>query len=336
MAIKYKDYYQALDVPRTATQDEIKQAYRKLARKYHPDVSGGQPGSEDRFKEINEAYEVLKNPEKRRAYDSMGQGMENETEFRPPRGWEEGGARWRTSGGMPEGHGFNFQGTGFSDFFEAFFGSGAAGGSFGEGFGDPFAERGMGARGFRQAGPRRGEDLEADIMVTLEEAIRGSTRQVSVRRQDEIGRPGRVETYQVKIPPGVRQGQSIRLAGKGEPGTGGGTAGNLYLRVRLSEHPDFRVEGSDILHDLSLAPWEAVLGARVSVPTPSGTVTLKVPPGTVSGQKIRLRHQGLPKKGGERGDMFAVVQVQVPRSVSPEEKELWEKLARVSNFRPRR
>lgn len=328
MAIKYKDYYQALGVDRSATQEEIKQAYRKLARKYHPDVAGDKAGAEEKFKEINEAYEVLKDPEKRKKYDSLGREMPHEGEFRPPEGWEQA-AGWRTVGEMPEGFGFNFGGTGFSDFFEAFFGSRRPeGGPFGG------AER-RGA-GYREAAPRRGGDLEADIMVTLEEAIHGSTRKVSVKRGGELGREGRVETYQVKIPPGVRQGQRIRLARKGEPGTGGAPHGDLFLRVRLSEHPYFRVVDSDIYYDLPLAPWEPVLGARVRVPTPSGYVSLKVPPGTVAGQKFRLRQQGLPRPGGTRGDMYAVVQVQVPAAVSDKEKALWEELARTSKFTPRR
>lgn len=326
MAIKFKDYYQILGVRRTARQEEIKQAYRKLARRYHPDVSGGTPGAEDKFKEINEAYEVLKDEEKRRKYDSLGRGMEHEHEFRSPEGWDRGGG-WGTTGEMPEGIGFNVGGTGFSDFFEAFFGSRRMGA-------DPFDRPGTGA-GLRSAGARRGGDLEADIMVTLAEAIRGSRRNVSVQRGVDPGQPGRVETYLVKIPPGVRQGQRIRLAGKGDPGAGGGPPGDLFLRVRLSEDPDFRVVDSDLFYDLALAPWEAVLGALVEVPTPSGSASLKIPPGTVAGKKFRLRQQGLPREGGVRGDLYAVVQVQVPASVSPMEKAMWEELARNSHFRPR-
>lgn len=316
MPIKYKDYYEVLGLNRSASQEDIKQAFRKLARKYHPDVAGGKPGTEDRFKEINEAYEVLKDPEKRRKYDRMGP----EVEQRQTEGWRGG------VGGM-EGAGFNFGGTGFSDFFETFFGSRQTAG-------DPFAGTGPGM-GYRRAGPVQGGDLEADIMVTLEEAIHGSTRQVSVDRSG-WGGSGRRETYQIKIPPGVRQGQRIRLAGKGEPGTGlGARAGDLYLRVRLSEHPFFRVEGSDIHYDLALAPWEAVLGHRVEVWTPSGQVALRIPPGTSSGKKFRLKDQGLSKEGGLRGDMYVVAQIHVPRQLTAKEKALWEELARHSTFRPR-
>ncbi|HLS28066.1 MAG TPA: DnaJ C-terminal domain-containing protein [Opitutales bacterium] len=324
MAIKYKDYYQILNVSRTASQEEIKQAYRKLARKYHPDVSGGAKGAEEKFKEVNEAYEVLKDPEKRRKYDSFGSGMEHDGNFRPPEGWQQQWG-WQSGGGAGEDFDFNFEGTGFSDFFEAFFGSrGTAGrGPFG----------GTVHRGFSERGARQGRDLEADIMVTLEEAIHGSTRQVSVQRGDKAGG---VETYQVKIPPGVRQGQRIRLAQKGEPGSGGARPGHLYLRVRLSEHPHFRVEGHDIYYDLLLAPWEAVLGARVEVPTPDGNAALKIPEGTVSGKTFRFRQKGLPQPGGVRGHMYAVVRIQVPKKVSAEERKLWEELSRISDFHPRR
>lgn len=334
MAIKYKDYYEILGVPRRASREEIRTAYRKLARKYHPDVSGGKPGMEDKFKEINEAHEVLKDPEKREKYDSMGRGMEYEGAFaggfRPHRGAEGRAAAggWTTTGGEPENFGFNFGGTGFSDFFETFFGSRRMGG-------DPFG--GIGAEtGRGRAGPMKGADLEADIMVTLEEAIHGSTRQLNVER----GGPGgsrNVETYQVKIPPGVRQGQRIRLAGKGEPGTGtGASPGDLFLRVRLSEHPDFRVEGSDLYYDLPLAPWEAALGARVEVPTPSGKASLHISSGASSGKKFRLRNQGLPKEGGGKGDFYVVAQVKTPSHTSSAEKALWEELAKVSTFDPRK
>lgn len=326
MAIQYKDYYKALGVARDASQDQIRRAYRKLARKYHPDVARDEPGAEERFKEINEAHEVLKDPEKRRKYDTLGSGVEG-GEFRPSRGWESEG--WEEADRMPGGFGFNVGGTGFSDFFEAFFGSRQAGG---DPFAGPFGEAGPGMGGFRRtAQPRAGADLETDIMVTLEEAIHGSTRQVSVRRDGGV-----TEKYQVRIPPGVRQGQRIRLAGKGEAGVAGGPSGNLYLRVRLSEHPFFRVKEGDIYYDLPLAPWEAVLGTRVEVPTPSGKAALKIPPGTLTGKKFRLRHQGLLKEGGARGDMYVVVQIQVPSEVSLEEKDLWEKLARTSSFEPRR
>lgn len=323
MALRYKDYYEILGVSREAGQEEIKRAFRKLARQYHPDTAGGEAGAEERFKEINEAYEVLKDPQKRQKYDALGGQWQEQGGFRPP---PRQGAGRRSAAAGGEGFDFNFGGTGFSDFFEAFFGSAGMAD-------DLFSEPGFGRQ--KRAADRRGGDLEADIMVTLEEAIQGSVRQVSVERKSAPGRAPAVETYQVKIPRGVRQGQRIRLAGKGEAGLGGGAAGDLYLRVRLAEHPDFRPEGSDLYFELELAPWEAVLGTRVEVPTPSGKIALKVPPGTVGGQKFRLRGQGMPKEAGARGDLFAVARIQVPTHLSPKERSLWEELARTSGFRPR-
>jgi curved DNA-binding protein len=325
MAIHYKDYYATLGVPRSATAEEIKQAFRKLARKFHPDAARGQAGAEEKFKEINEAYEVLKDPEKRKKYDSFGSGWQEASDFRPPPGWGATPGR-RAAGTDGADFEFTFGGTGFSDFFETFFGSSPRGG---ETF---FTGEPMGGGRPRQ---RRGTDLEADILVTIDEAVRGSTRQVTVQRSGgPAGLPKR-ETYQVKIPPGVREGQRIRLAGRGESGVGGGLAGDLFLRVRLAEYPFFRRQGSDLLYDLDLAPWEAVLGTRVEIPTPTGSVMLRIPPGTIAGQKFRLRGQGLPDRDGSRGNIIVVVQVQVPSSVSSEEERLWEELARLSSFQPR-
>ena len=215
---------------------------------------------------------------------------------------------------MPDMEEFQFGGTGYSDFFEHLFG-GMGGGGF----------RGPGGR--RMA--RRGSDIEGDLMVTLEEALRGSAREVTLQRGGE-----KTETYRVKIPPGVREGQRIRLAGKGESGRSGGESGDLYLRVRFARHPDVRVEGSDLYVDLELAPWEAVLGANVPVPTLDGPVTLKVPAGSAAGQKLRLRGQGLPREDGGRGDLYAVLAIAVPTAISPEEKKLWESLAQGSRWIP--
>lgn len=319
--MRYKDYYSILGVPRTASQEEIKRAFRSLARQHHPDSARGDPGAEEKFKEANEAYEVLKDPEKRKKYDALGSGWQDETEFRPPPEWAP-----RGRSGRGPGFDFNVGGTGFSDFFEAFFGSAGM-------EEDPFADPGFyqGGRS-RQA---RGGDLEADLMVTLEEAVRGAVRQVSVQRETRSGYPPSVETYQVRIPPGVRQGQRIRLSGKGESGRSGGGAGDLYLRVRLAEHPTFRIEGDDLYCDLDLAPWEAVLGAKVSIPTPTGSAMLTIPAGTSTGKKFRLRGHGMPAVGGQRGDLYAVAQIQIPLETTAEERKLWEELARSSSFRPR-
>lgn len=307
MAIRFKDYYETLGVPRTAAPEEIKQAFRKLARIHHPDVAKNKAAGEAKFKEINEAYEVLSDPEKRRRYDELGVN------------WQDGGPG--NQGGArrgpmrPQGEaGFEFGGTGFSDFFESFFGRGWNGD--GGAFGHP------------------GQDVEADILVTLEEALRGSLRKVTLRRSSGGGQADRTDTYQVRIPPGVREGQRIRLAGQGEEGSRGESAGDLYLRVRLARHPDFSVEGADLHCDLDLAPWEAVLGVQVKIPTLDGMTSLRVPPGTAAGSRLRLRGLGLPDKGG-RGDLYATVRVQVPASASAEEKSLWEQLARASKFKPR-
>jgi curved DNA-binding protein len=323
MAVKFKDYYQTLGVEPTATPEEIKQAFRKLARIHHPDVAKNKAAGEAKFKEINEAYEVLGDPDKRRRYDELGanwqDGAGRETAGAQPRGAQRGRA----------GSDFEFGGTGFSDFFESFFGGGRDRyGSFGRGDGQHADE----GEGFVHSG----QDVEADIMVTLEEALRGSKRSVTLRRPGADGREDRLDTYQVKIPAGVREGQRIRLAGQGGEGFGGGRAGDLYLRVRLARHPDFTVKGADLYFDLDLAPWEAVLGVRARIPALDGVTSLKVPAGATTGGQLRLRGLGLPREDGTRGDLYAVARIQVPSSPSAAERTLWEKLAKESNFKPRK
>jgi curved DNA-binding protein len=325
MPVQYKDYYEILGVPRTASEAEIKKAFRKLAREYHPDVAKDKKKAEEKFKEVNEAYEVLSDPAKRKKYDELGANWKSGAEFRPPPGWEafQGGQTFRGRGGGGQEFEFHFGGTGFSDFFEQLFGS-------------------MGARrsGFsrfsnfeEQESAERGQDIEGDIMVTLEEAMRGSVRTVNVRRP--AGRSIKTETCQVKIPPGVIEGQRLRIAGRGEAGSSGGVAGDLYLRVRLAKHPDFDVNGHDLIYEAELAPWEAVLGMNLSVPTLDGRVNIKIPSGTQSGQKLRVRGRGLPSRDGGRGDLMVVIKVEVPSKISDEEKKLWEQLARESKFNPR-
>lgn len=348
MAVQYKDYYQILGVARTASEDDIRKAFRKLAREYHPDVAKDKKTAEDKFKEINEAYEVLSDPEKRKKYDELGANWKQGAEFRPPPGWGGSGQRRqrRRSGGQPnpEDFEFHFGGTGFSDFFEQFFsgaGQSGRGGFSSAGFGD-------------EETSLRGSDLEADIMVTLEEAVRGSVRTVNVRRNVTCpqchgsgvagqhgcpqcggeGMVGKLDNYQVKIPAGVREGQKLRLAGKGEAGHGQGPAGDLFLQVRFARHPDFSVRDSDLTYELDLAPWEAVLGVSVDVPTLHGSVSIKIPAGTNNGQKLRVRGKGLPKEGGQ-GDLYVVIQVKLPAKITDAEKELWEKLAKTSDFKPR-
>lgn len=315
MAVQFRDYYETLGVPKTATDDEIKSAFRKLARKYHPDVAKDKKTAEEKFKQINEAYEVLSDPEKRKKYDQLGADWNQPGGFQPPPGWggqqQPGGGfqQWSSGNGGVE---FEFGGTGFSDFFEAFFGGGRGRSAFG-GFGQ------------RPTGAERGSDVEADIMVTLEEALHGSTRTVSLRRAGS----NKVESYQVKIPRGVHEGQRIRLAGQGEAGERGGQKGDLFLRVRLARHPDFSVEGSDLIHEVKMAPWQAVLGTELKVPTLEGDVRLKIPPGTRGGQRFRLRGRGLPTSSGGRGDLYVDVQIDIPKKITERERDLWRELAKL-------
>jgi len=314
MAVQFRDYYETLGVPKTATEDEIRTAFRKLARKHHPDVAKDKKAAEEKFKEINEAYEVLSDAEKRKKYDQLGAGWNQPGGFQPPPGWgtqQPGGGfqQWQWGGGENGGVEFEFGGTGFSDFFEAFFGGGRGRSAFG-GFGG------------RQATAERGADVEADIMVTLEEALHGSTRTVSLRRAGS----NKVENYQVKIPRGVHEGQRIRLAGQGEAGVRGGKSGDLFLRVRLAKHPDFSVEGSDLVHEVKIEPWQAVLGSELLVPTLEGNVRLKIPPGTQSGQRFRLRGRGLPSTSG---NLYVDVQINVPKKLTEREREVWRELAKL-------
>ena len=316
MPVQFRDYYETLGVPKTATEEEIRSAFRKLARKYHPDVAKDKKASEEKFKEINEAYEVLGDPDKRKKYDQLGADWNRPGGFQPPPGWQwEGqqpGGGFHQWGGDGGGVQFEFGGTGFSDFFEAFFGGGRGRSAFG-GFGG------------RQATEARGADVEADIMVTLEEALHGSTRTVSLRRAGS----DKVENYQVKIPRGVHEGQRIRLRGQGEAGVRGGKSGDLFLRVRLARHPDFTVEGSDLIHAVKVEPWRAVLGSELVVPTLDGNVRLKIPPGTQGGQRFRLRERGLPGVSGKRGDLYVVVQISMPKKLTEREREIWSELARL-------
>lgn len=342
MSIQYKDYYAILGVPRNASDAEIKKAFRKLAREYHPDVAKDKKRAEEKFKEVNEAYEVLGDPNNRKKYDQLGASWKSGADFRPPPGWGGFGGQQTRSGGPTEFE-TNFGGTGFSDFFEQLFGGRRRNG------GSPFS-------GFSEADfAERGADIEGDIMVTLEEALRGSVRSVNVRHTVECescagtgrrgqrpcvvcagqGRVTKSEMYQVKIPPGVIEGQKLRLAGRGEAGSRGGGAGDLFLRVRLAKHPDFEVRERNLVYEVALAPWEAVLGAELSVPTLEGRVNIRIPPGTQSGTKLRVRGRGLPSPNGTPGDLIVVTRVDVPTQVSDSERELWKKLAAQSGYNPR-
>jgi curved DNA-binding protein len=303
--MKYTDYYAALGVERGASTEEIKKAYRRLAQKYHPDVSK-EAGAEARFKEIGEAYQTLKDPEKRAAYDALGKRPEGE-EFRPPPDWSQ------HHGGQQ----FSFEDMDFADLFSRF-----------------GSRQGFGGRD----GGMPGQDFEVPVEIGIEEAFRGTTvsLQLSMPEYDEQGRVRRVpRTVKARIAPGAVDGQRLRLPGKGGKGFGGGRDGDLYLDITLKPHPLYRSSGHDLYIDLPVTPWEAALGASVQVPTLAGPVNLKVRPGTSSGQKLRLGGRGLPMPRGGAGDLYAVVQIMV-NEPSGRERELYEELARSSDSNPRR
>ncbi len=311
--MKFKDYYEVLGVSRSASPEEIQKAYRKLARKYHPDINKTKE-AEDRFKEINEANEVLSDPEKRKKYDTLGANWKAGQEFRPPPGWEQAGGFDFNGGGM----------NGFSDFFEAFFG----GGGFGaQGFGgQSFGAQGFGGQGFGGGGARRArgpEAVEAQFEISIEDAFNGATKQIQLRDES-----GKTRSLTVKIPAGTTEGTTMKLAGKkGE--------GDVFLKVRLAPHARYSVADHNLIVRLPVAPWEAALGAKVDLQLPDGGIKLSVPPGSQSGGKLRVRGRGLPKRGGERGDVIAELKVVVPTDLTASEREIFEKLASVSRFNPR-
>jgi curved DNA-binding protein len=298
VAVKFRDYYEVLGVPRSTTPQEIKKVYRQLARKHHPDL---QPAAEraqaaERFKEINEAHEVLSDPDKRAKYDALGANWKGGMDFTPPPG---------AAGRSAEG--FSAEDLGdFSDFFASIFGrpGGRTGGRAGRG-------------NVRVTMP--GADVEAELPVTLDDLLRGGKRRIQLAEGRAVD---------VEIPIGVRDGVVLRLAGQGGPGVNGGPAGDLYLHLRLAPHPRYRVAGDDLEMDLPLWPWQTVLGAEVRVDTPEGAVTLTVPPGTQNGRRLRLRGRGLPRGDGSRGDLYAVVRIVVPERPSPAEREAYEALKR--------
>lgn len=318
MAVKFKDYYETLEVSREATQDEIKASYRKLARKFHPDVNKAKD-AEDRFKEIGEAYEVLGDPEKRRKYDQLGARYQNGQDFTPPNGWQS----W-TGGAGGEND------TAFSDFFESLFGRGFRSQQAGD---EEFG-------GFRQGffRDRPGEDQEVRISIPIEDAFRGTERNITLRSatRDAEGRPKEsTRVIRLKVPKGVVKGQRVRLAGQGTAGVGRGAPGDLYLLIDFDPHPVFRHEGRDLYMDLAITPWEAALGTNAALKTPDGEVSLAVPPGTSSGQKLRLRGKGIPNPAGDAGDIYAEIKIVLPKANTAKEKELWEKLAATSKFKAR-
>ena len=312
--MQFKDYYQILGVPREATADEIKKAFRKLARKYHPDVSK-EPQAELRMREVNEAYAVLSDVEKRAAYDQLGQGYQPGQPFQPPPDWDAG-FEFSTHGAPPRGA------ADFSDFFaEMFGGMGGARGGF---------------RASDKAFRAQGEDHHAKVLLDLDDAFTGATRQISLRvpKMDAHGRATlETRTLNVKIPKGVREGQIIRLAGQGAPGMGGGPAGDLLLAVHFKPHPRFRVDGRDLHLSLPVAPWEAALGAVIPVDLPGGPVKVRIPQGAQSGRRLRVRGKGIP--GEPPGDLLLTVQIAVPPADTPRARELYETMARELAFDPR-
>lgn len=323
--MEYKDYYKLLGVSRSAPKDEIAKAFKKLARKYHPDLNPNNAAAEAKFKEINEAYEVLKDEKKRKLYDQFGSNWEHGQNFQPPPGYEN----------MQFGGGGFSQG-GFSDFFETIFGGGGpGGGSFRSGF----SQGGFGADGFGgyQQRPRRGSDSEAMYELTLDEAYRGGTKSITL--QEQVKGPEGIprmttKTLEVNVPAGIKDGQKIRLAGQGNPGMSGGAKGDLYLKIKLLPHPMFKVNDRDVILDLNLAPWEAALGTTARIPTLDGAIEMKIPPGIGSGKKLRVKGKGLGS-GAKKGDQFVRILVQVPDILSADERELWEKMKEKSNFKPR-
>ena len=317
-----EDFYQILGVSRDASQDEIQRAYRKLARTYHPDINRD-PGAEDRFKEVSEAYDVLSDPQTRRRYDAFGRDFRQVPEDVDPEMWRRsragaaaGAGRTRSDGTGGTG-GFGFSSSGGDIDLEDLLGGifGGRGGGFGS------------RRGW---GPIPGADQEAEIELTVEEAYRGGRRSITLSSGD-----GTRRSFEVTIPPGVTDGQRIRLAGQGGRGSDGARNGDLYLVVRIAPHPRYRLDGRDLYVELRLAPWEAALGTSVALDTPGGEVKVKVPAGTSSGRRIRLRGRGLPNPKGKAGDLFAEARIMVPARLSRAERRLFEQLAAESDFDPR-
>ena len=326
--MEYRDYYQIMGVARTATADEIKKSYRRLARKFHPDVSK-EKDAEKRFKEVQEAYEVLKDPEKRAAYDQLGSDYKQGQQFRPPPDW---GSGFEFRGGPRQGraragasHTEEFEDAeGFSDFFSSLFGQRGFGG--GAGGGNPFGG----------AGARAARDHHARVDIDLEEAYAGTTRTLELKRPD-LKPDGTLDlkthTVKVTIPAGVTEGQLIRLAGQGEQSTGGGKPGDLYLEVHMKPNRLFQLDGRDVTLTLPITPWESALGATVTVPTLGGGVDMRIPPNSQSGQKLRLRGRGLP--GQTPGDQYIQLKIVVPPANTPEAKAVFEDMKQKLNFNPR-
>ncbi len=328
MAVAFRDYYETLGVPRDASNEDIRKAYRKLARENHPDVNKD-PGADDRFKEISEAYEVLRDPDKRKRYDQLGANWKAGQDVSGAPGWEDVFRRGRPRGGSGagvRGGGGGGASGGFGDGVRVEFGGDLDGTDFSEFFGDLFGSGGGRSSIFDSFGSssgrtRRGADQEAILELSLEEAAAGGSRRLSIDGRE----------LEVDIPPGVRDGQRLRVRG----GASGDSDGDLILRIHLRPHPRLRVRGDDLQVDLPIAPWEGALGAKVPVQTLTGTAQVTVPPGSSSGRRLRLRGEGLPKEGGGKGDLYAVVSIKVPKKLTRKERDLFEKMRDASKFNPR-
>ncbi len=310
--MEFKDYYGILGVKPEASAEEIKRVYRRLARKFHPDVSK-EADAEARFKEVGEAYEVLKDPNRRAQYDQLrkggfgGNGWRSGEPFRPPPGWPPGdaGASWQFSEGAEDAGGF-------SDFFESLFG------------------------GARRRQAHKGADVRARVEIDLETAFAGGVRRIQLERPERAPDGSvqrRLRSLDVRIPPGMTEGRQIRLAGKGDPGPGNAPAGDLYLEIHIRPHRLFELDGRDLYLTLPITPWEAVLGARIKVPTLAGPVELAIPAGAASGQRLRLKGRGLP--GPPAGDQYAVLKIVAPPTVDEEQRKLYQRLSQISQFNPR-
>jgi curved DNA-binding protein len=336
MAVKFKDYYEILGVKRDATEDQIRQAFRKLARKHHPDLNPGDKGAEERFKELNEANEVLSDPEKRKRYDQLGANWQNGAEFTPPPGWGRVNVEYEDLGSV-------FGGGGFSDFFESLFGGARSAGQ-------NDARRRGGSRS-----RAKGQDAEAEMEISLEDAHRGGRHRITLqgarvcptcngtgssngsvcptcRGAGQVVSP---RTIDVNIPPGAREGSVIKLSRHGQPGTGGGESGDLYVKMRIKPHSTFSVSGDDITTEVPITASEAVLGSSIEVPTIDGKAETKIPAGSQGGQRLRLKGQGLNKRGGGRGDQYIRLKIVVPTHPTEREKQLYKELDDTSQFKPR-
>jgi DnaJ-class molecular chaperone len=325
MAVKFRDYYETLGVNRTATEAEIKKSYRKLARKYHPDFNPDNKQAEEKFKQVQEAYEVLSAADKRQKYDQLGANWKSGSEFTPPPNWQgfpPGAGQFdfedvfgRAGGGGPRGGPAGGHAGSFSDFFEMLFGRGGPHGGMG----------GMGGGGFDtgRAGTARPGDAEAELSLPLEDMHRGTTRRLSV----QMGKQHK--SLEVRIPPGARDDSRIRVPG------GGPNGGDLYVRLKQEPDPRFQVKGDDTEVEIPITPWEAALGGTVQVPTLDGSSDIRLPAGVSSGQRLRLKGQGLNLRGGGRGDHFVRLKIVVPKPLSEAEKKLFQELAKASAFNPR-